>query len=259
MEPVMTNTPSSLKWGGFLLGFALGGFFDGILLHQVLQWHHLLSNVNAVQEMRIQIMADGMFHLLMYVIAAVALVKLWRARVATTAAGAGHRLWGAALIGFGAWHIADGVFSHWVTGIHRIKIDSPNPLTWDLIWFLVFGVLPSFIGWWMLRGPGARSGGGRRAVATLGISALMAGPIAALPAPSDSTQMVVLFAPGVSSGQAFNALAKVGARVVWVDRFGGMWAVQMDDPDRAWQLYKNGAMLVSNARFSLGCFSWIKI
>lgn len=26
---------------GGLLGFALGGFFDGILLHQVLQWHHL--------------------------------------------------------------------------------------------------------------------------------------------------------------------------------------------------------------------------
>ena len=29
------------------LGFALGGFFDGIVLHQVLQWHHLLSAVDA--------------------------------------------------------------------------------------------------------------------------------------------------------------------------------------------------------------------
>ena len=28
-----------------ILGFALGGFIDGILLHQVLQWHHLLSLV----------------------------------------------------------------------------------------------------------------------------------------------------------------------------------------------------------------------
>jgi uncharacterized membrane protein len=27
----------SLRRGGFFLGFALGGFFDGILLHQVLQ------------------------------------------------------------------------------------------------------------------------------------------------------------------------------------------------------------------------------
>jgi uncharacterized membrane protein len=28
-----------------MLGFAFGGFFDGILLHQVLQWHHLLSGI----------------------------------------------------------------------------------------------------------------------------------------------------------------------------------------------------------------------
>ena len=31
------------EWAGYSLGFGIGGFFDGILLHQVLQWHHLLS------------------------------------------------------------------------------------------------------------------------------------------------------------------------------------------------------------------------
>ena len=43
-----------VEWGRVLvasagLGFAFGGFFDGILLHQILQWHHLLSLV-AVRE-----------------------------------------------------------------------------------------------------------------------------------------------------------------------------------------------------------------
>jgi uncharacterized membrane protein len=28
---------------GILFGLGLGGFFDGIVLHQVLQWHHMLS------------------------------------------------------------------------------------------------------------------------------------------------------------------------------------------------------------------------
>lgn len=37
----MWKTPW-FRWGA-ALGFALGGFFDGILLHQILQWHHLLS------------------------------------------------------------------------------------------------------------------------------------------------------------------------------------------------------------------------
>lgn len=163
----MTHQPGSLKlkWSGCLLGIALGGFFDGILLHQILQWHHLLSNVNAVQDMRMQIMADGLFHALMYVIAAIALVQLWRARSATSQAGAGKMLWGYALVGFGVWHIADSVLSHWLLGIHRIKDDSPNPLLWDLLWFVVFGVLPLLMGWRVLRQPGTPSGGGRWAAA----------------------------------------------------------------------------------------------
>ncbi len=64
---------------GSLLGLALGGFFDGILLHQILQWHHLLSLVPGIDDMRLQILWDGYFHLLMYVLAAVALWGLWRA------------------------------------------------------------------------------------------------------------------------------------------------------------------------------------
>lgn len=248
----------SLGWAGGLLGFALGGFFDGILLHQVLQWHHLLSNVNAVQDLRLQLMADGLFHAWMYVIAVIALAKLWRARAAAAQAGAAHRLWGTALLGFGAWHVLDAVLSHWVTGIHRIKVDSPMPLAWDLLWFFAFGLLPAAIGWRLLRGRGPHAGGGGPAAAALGLSALVAGPLAAWPAASDPTQVVVLFAPGVSSSEAFNALAAVDARVVWVDGSGGLWAVRLDDPVRAWQLYGRGAMLVSNSGFSLGCLSWTR-
>lgn len=256
----MPNTPGllKLKWPAALLGIALGGFFDGILLHQILQWHHLLSNVNAVQDMRMQIMADGIFHMLMYVIAAIALVKLWRARAATSQAGAGSTLGGYALLGFGMWHIADSLLSHWLLGIHRVRDSAPNPLVWDLLWFFIFGVLPILAGWLVLRKPQTPPGGGKRAAAMLGLATAIAGPIAALPAASDPNQIVVLFAPGISGAQAFNALAKVDARVVWVDRSGGMWAVQMDHPSKAWQLYRSGAMLVSNTGFAWGCFSWTK-
>ena len=30
---------------GICLGVGLGGFLDGILLHQLLQWHHMLSSI----------------------------------------------------------------------------------------------------------------------------------------------------------------------------------------------------------------------
>jgi uncharacterized membrane protein len=37
-------TPPS-KASGLLFGIGLGGFLDGIVLHQILQWHHMLSHV----------------------------------------------------------------------------------------------------------------------------------------------------------------------------------------------------------------------
>ena len=75
----------SLTFAGTVLGMALGGFFDGILLHQILQWHHFLSLVpgEGLRDLKNQIIADGAFHVLMYGIAAVGLILLWRAPVAS--------------------------------------------------------------------------------------------------------------------------------------------------------------------------------
>ena len=252
-----TGAASSRKlcWAGFLLGFSLGGFFDGILLHQVLQWHHLLSNVQAaaLQDIRAQMLADGLFHVLMYFIAAWALYLLWKARADYSTPGADRTLWAQALIGFGVWHIVDSVFSHWITGIHRIRVDSPDPLFWDLLWFSVFGIVPLVIGWMVQR---RRAGGrGRTAAASLALAAIVAGPLAALPA-GDTDQAVVMFRPGMEGGPAFNALAAADARVLWVDRSGGLWAVSLPDPTRSRELYARGALLVSNSALATGCFSW---
>jgi uncharacterized membrane protein len=137
------------RWSGYLLGFALGGFFDGILLHQILQWHHLLSAINS-DDLRFQVAADGYFHALMYVIAAVGLWMLWASRNAPDRPS-GRLLFASILIGFGAWHVVDGIASHWVLGIHRIRMDSGNSLVWDLLWFGVFGILPLAVGWLMRR------------------------------------------------------------------------------------------------------------
>src|SRR5687767_15168137 len=38
---------TQLRNAGVLLGLGLGGFFDGIVLHQLLQWHHMVSNVES--------------------------------------------------------------------------------------------------------------------------------------------------------------------------------------------------------------------
>jgi uncharacterized membrane protein len=248
------------EWAGYALGFGLGGFFDGILLHQILQWHHLLSGVEqARQDIRVLIMMDGLFHVIMYVITGLGLWLLRRARQEFPEPGADRRLFADALIGFGVWHILDGILSHWVLGLHRIRMDVDNPLFWDLLWFAVFGLVPVVIGWLTRRRK--RGGGARRVMSSpvaLVLAVAVAGPLAALPAPSDGTVMV-LFRPGITSRQAFIAMQAVEGRVLWTDPSEQLWAISMPDYGDTSQLYGYGAMLVSNSILPAGCLNWIKV
>ncbi|HEX9947566.1 MAG TPA: DUF2243 domain-containing protein, partial [Allosphingosinicella sp.] len=104
------------------LGVGLSGFFDGILLHQVLQWHHLLSLVpgETFRDIKVQILADGLFHVLMYLVTALGLFLMWRRRSDGRQAKAGWReVAGGGLLGFGLWNVIDVGFFHWILGIHR--------------------------------------------------------------------------------------------------------------------------------------------
>jgi uncharacterized membrane protein len=165
-----------------IIGFALGGFIDGILLHQVLQWHHLLSLVEGerFRDLKVQILADGLFHVLMYVIALTGLWLLWCSRREVTGTQADLRTIAAALLGFGIWQIVDVVGFHWLAGIHRIRVDVPNPLAWDIGWLIVFAGPSLSAGWWLMRqtGPGGPAGPLARAAPTaLAALTLATGPV----------------------------------------------------------------------------------
>lgn len=251
------------KWG-ITLGFALGGFFDGILLHQILQWHHLLSLVPGIDDLRLQVLWDGVFHLLMYVVALAGLAGLWRAQ-RRGAVRWGLPLFGAMLVGFGAWHAVDALLSHWLLGIHRIRIDSPDPLMWDLLWLGAFGIAPLVVGWrWMRRkggDPDGGSGGALRgsaaAMALLAAGTAGAGAWALLPAPGQDLTTVV-FAPGAGPREVFAALDAVDGRLVWSDRAMGV-VVMAVPPQRRWDLYRHGALLVSGSGAPAGCFGWSRV
>ena len=67
---------------GLLLGLGLGGFVDGIVLHQILQWHHLLSGTDeypptSVANLQVNVTADGLFHAVTWVLVVAGLAALW--------------------------------------------------------------------------------------------------------------------------------------------------------------------------------------
>jgi uncharacterized membrane protein len=250
----MWKSPWTLP--GIALGFSLGGFFDGILLHQILQWHHLLSLVPGISDIRTQVLWDGYFHALMYLIALVGLWGSWRAQ-AQIGRCRGRRLLGLALIGFGAWHVVDGVLSHWLLGIHRIKIDSSIPLVWDLIWFFGFGVIPLVGGWLLARDDGGhmpRPSATRASLLLLTVGTVLAG-VWSLKPPATQPFTTVVFRPGASAQQVAAAISSLDARLLWTDDAMGVVVVEVEPAER-WRFYSQGALLVSGAGMPVGCFNW---
>ncbi|NBJ12059.1 DUF2243 domain-containing protein [Microvirga arsenatis] len=259
MNQPRTATKRRRPWAGHVLGFALGGFFDGILLHQILQWHHLLSAIDG-DDLRFQVAADGYFHALMYGVAAVGLWMLWTSERGAGRAS-GRLLLAAILIGFGIWHAVDAVLSHWLLGIHRIRMDSPHPLVWDLLWLGLFGLTPlilgGLIGWKSDGGqpPSSRSSNSAGATATLMV--IGAGALGIWPLRGGEFT-TVLFAPGLGERHVMRALAEVDAELVWADPGGGLAVVRLGKEQQGWSLYGKGAILVTGSGLPAGCFNSLK-
>jgi uncharacterized membrane protein len=244
----------------FVLGIGLGGFFDGILLHQVLQWHHLLSLVpgEAFRDLGTQILADGLFHVLMYGVTATGLWMLWRRRGDLRDPRAAGAVAGGALLGFGVWNIIDVVLFHWVLGIHRIRVNVPDPMLYDISWLVLFGLSATLAGWLALkRSPRSGTRNGVAAGGLLSLLALIAAPLAALPAPGIDTA-VVLFRPGTAPGAAINAALAADARILWADSDARLMAVSLDPSTSVKGLYRAGALLVTRSPALAGCAAAVR-
>lgn len=246
----------SVWLAGGLLGLALGGFFDGILLHQILQWHHLLSAIDPANA-RMQVMADGVFHALMYLLALAGLWQLWR--IARSARIPTVPLISAMLLGFGGWHLVDAVMSHWLLGIHRIRMDTASPLFWDLLWLAVFGIVPIAAAIWLSRNRRPPAGSTSRAALAL-VTMLVGGAgYQAMQSPGDAEFTTVLLLRGGDSETLFSAAAAVDARVAWTDA-SGLLVVLAHRPgeNSPLRLLAHGALALDSGFLPAGCFAWLR-
>jgi uncharacterized membrane protein len=260
-----------IRIGAFLLGFALAGFFDGILLHQILQWHHLLSGLDGARFAAIgtQVLADGVFHAVMYVIGIAGLWLLLRHRgqLGQTRATA---LAGHALIGFAAWQVLDVVAVHWVLGLHRVRMDASMPLVWDIGWLVVFGVATGAWGRWLLsRNPPAGNPPGTpwrgtAAGGTLGAVVLAAAvlnlapvsPITASGAGDGAGQVTLVTLPGDGARSAYAFAQRYGAAIIEASSDGTVWLINVPAGASRMPRYADGAWVVAAGGWG-GCASWL--
>lgn len=154
--------PAGIATPSLILGVGLGGFVDGILLHQLLQWHHMLSSsgddslglpeypVDTVPGLEMNTVWDGLFHTVTWLAVLIGLGllysritgspgRVWRSR----------ELWGWVLVGWGGFNLVEGVIDHHLLGIHHVR-GGPHQLWWDL-GFLALGAVLVAGGWLLQR------------------------------------------------------------------------------------------------------------
>ncbi|GAB4179267.1 MAG: DUF2243 domain-containing protein [Coleofasciculaceae cyanobacterium] len=147
------NRSGLLVAAGILIGAGLlAGFVDGILLHEILQWHHMVTSVRPATDLsslEANTLGDGLFHLGTWMLTVIGIVLLWRAGGRSDVPWSPKIFGGSLLLGAGLFDLIEGLIDHQILGIHHVK-SGPNQLAWD-IGFLALGAVLFLIGWIVLR------------------------------------------------------------------------------------------------------------
>jgi len=159
-EVLDAGATRSPRHPAFVMGLGLGGFIDGIVLHQILQWHHMLSGdtggepMDTVAGLEANTLVDGFFHLATWLLVSSAMLLTVRAWQRRELAPPWRTHFGLLLAGWGTFNLVEGLIDHQLLGIHHVRDDLGAPLGWDAA-FLALGVLLIAVGVALVRSANA--------------------------------------------------------------------------------------------------------
>lgn len=139
--------------GAFLLGVGMGGFVDGIVMHQLLQWHHMVSSIEPATTLgglETNTLWDGIFHVLAFTLTGVGAVVISGAPAVAgrTAVRAFTALF---LAGWGAFNLVDSAVNHFLLELHHVREEAADPLAWDLGFLVIAALMFAGGAWWAHR------------------------------------------------------------------------------------------------------------
>ena len=132
------------------VGVGLGGFVDGIVLHQILQWHEMFSNAQPPQTLldkSVNMFWDGLFHAATWIVTFVGIVWLWRLFMRNEAFRANGLLSGGFMLGWAVFNLVEGTLNHYIFNVHNVREITTDPFLFNHA-FMGFSALLFAAGWW---------------------------------------------------------------------------------------------------------------
>jgi uncharacterized membrane protein len=139
---------------GFVLGVGLGGFIDGIALHQIAQWHNMGSAIVpplTMAAMSQNMRWDGWFHAAMLLVTLAGVFMLWAEGRRRSLPTQPSVLIGQMLFGWGSFNLVEGLVDHHLLDIHHVRDLPAHVPAYDWLFLAIGGVLFITIGSWMGR------------------------------------------------------------------------------------------------------------
>ena len=148
-------TPRRSVAAGVTLGVGLGGFVDGIALHQIAHWHNMLSAKvppDTVDAMRFNMRWDGAFHAAVWAVTLAGVFMLLRDARRGDALPSPGTLAAQMLLGWGSFNVAEGAIDHHLLDLHHVRDLPTHVPAYDWIFLVVGGVGFVLLGWRGARG-----------------------------------------------------------------------------------------------------------
>ena len=150
-----TGLPVS-KRAGIILGLGLGGFVDGILLHQIVHWHNMGSAIvspTTMDAMQRNMTWDGFFNAAVWLMTLVGVYWLLADARKGQPLPDGKAFTGLLVLGWGLFNLVEGIIDHHLLGLHHVRDLPVHVPLYDWLFLLIGGVGFILLGWALARGP----------------------------------------------------------------------------------------------------------
>jgi uncharacterized membrane protein len=156
----ITLNPVPLTTAAMVLGIGIGGFIDGIVFHQILQWHEMISTKIppiTIEAKSVNMFWDGIFHTFNLLVVIIGMLLLWKLLQHKGIDKSGRLLAGGLLLGWGLFNMVEGVIDHELLKLHNVRDITNNIDIWNY-GFLVVSVIIFALGYYVVHGKSGKKG-----------------------------------------------------------------------------------------------------